>query len=136
MVFVGFKTYLDELRRTKTNSEPSMAVCGRWGKWRSNPGQTFYQPPVECILQLKCSFRKNCSFRLLWDVFEDYVYPFKGIFLLHYALKSIWLVIFENWLRYSFIRNIPNLLVCRPTPAPPTALTIKGVYVITYSWCG
>ena len=36
-------------------------------------------------------------------------------------------------LRTGVVRNIPNLQICRPcTPAPSTALTIKGIYAITY----
>ena len=37
---------------------------------------------------------------------------------------------------YSFVRNIPNLQVCRLTLVSLTALTIKGVYVINNSWYG
>ena len=33
---------------------------------------------------------------------------------------------------YSFIKNVPNIQEC--WHAPPRALTIKGVYEVSYSW--
>ena len=37
---------------------------------------------------------------------------------------------------HSFITHFPNLQVSRHTLAPPTALTIKGVYAVSKSWYG
>ena len=46
--------------------------------------------------------------------------------------SSIFLEILENWLSHSlqFCKKVPYSQVCWPSPAPPTALTIKAVYVM------
>ena len=33
-------------------------------------------------------------------------------------------------------KRLPLLNLCLPVPAPPTALTVKVVYVVSYSWHG
>ena len=46
-----------------------------------------------------------------------------------FSRKSIWLKIFENWRHYSlnFSKKRPQHTL---VPAPPTDLTVKGVYVV------
>ena len=34
---------------------------------------------------------------------------------------------------YSFIKNVPNIQEFWPAPAPPKALTIEGVYEVSYN---
>ena len=45
----------------------------------------------------------------------------------------------ENWLR-GIIKNVPNFVSSLeegwPVPVPPTALTIKVVNLVRYSWYG
>ena len=52
--------------------------------------------------------------------------------------SSIFLEIIENWLSYSlqFYKKFPILQAGWPAPAPLTPLTIKAVYVVSYSWYG
>ena len=38
--------------------------------------------------------------------------------------------------QFQLVKNVPNLQVGWPSPAHPTALYIKVVYVVSYSWYG
>ena len=39
-------------------------------------------------------------------------------------------------MRYIFCKKGPNFEIVWPAPATPRALTVKGVYEVSYSWYG
>ena len=52
-----------------------------------------------------------------------------------------WMMFFSRKLTLSgvhmyFVKKVPTFEIVWPAPATPSALTVKGVYKVSYSWYG
>ena len=69
---------------------------------------------------------KICSDRLL-----DEIQSLLGKLVLHFLFTKNGSVSVRG-----IMKKVPNLQIGLPAPVPPTALTIKAVYLVRYSWNG